>query len=519
MNLTKSKVFFFFCLSFISGVVLASFILIPYFLSGIFLIAGIILIALFWPARIATPARHAYASHAGWQSVAGGTRNWKAVVLGFCLLFMVFGAWRFQSETKIKVYDISQFNEKEKIALIGIVSQQPEKKMENQRIIIEVVKIVGMDKNVSGKILITANKYPGFQYGDELEIKGKLKEPKTDDEFDYKQYLAKDDIYSIMYYPEMNALNKNKGNPVVAALFKIKDKFESNLAEIFPEPQAGLADGLILGEKSALPQKLLDIFAVVGITHIIALSGFNITIIAESLRRLFNRFLMPKNYSFWITVLFIISFVLMTGAAASIVRAGVMGILIVLARRVGRLYNIRNALALAAVIMIYSNPKILRFDLGFQLSFLATLGLVYMSPIIEKYFQWLPEKFEIRGIGIATISAQLAVFPLLLFIFGKLSLIAPLVNLLILPFIPLTMFLIFLSAIIGFIWIKLGIVFGWLAWLFLTYLIKLSELLARIPGAAMNIKIGWVMLMVLYSILLIFIYILFRTLSGRKKES
>ncbi len=497
MSLTKSKIFLFFCLSFILGVALASLVPIPYFLSGIFLIAGIILIILFWD------------------------KKREFVVLGFCLFFVIFGIWRFQSKTEIKDCDISQFNGKSKIALISVVANQPERKMENQRIVVEAQFLEGKSftaesRVVNGKILITANKYPEFQYGDELKIEGKLKAPENFEDsstgqiVDYKNYLAKDDIYSTLYYPKIEILSRGKGNFIKKWLFGIKDKFENNLVKIFPEPQAGLADGLILGEKAALPKNLLDIFAVVGITHIIALSGFNITIIAESLRRFFNKLMLPRGYSFWITVFFIAGFILMTGASASIVRAGVMGILIILARRIGRLYNIRNALALAATIMIYLNPKILRFDLGFQLSFLATLGLVYVSPIIEKYFQWLPEKFDLRGIGIATISAQLAVFPLLLFSFGKLSLVSPLANLLILPIIPLAMFLIFLSALIGFIWIKLGIIFGWPAWLFSTYLIKLSEFLARMPGAAVNIKIGWELLIILYFVLLVLIYILFQ---------
>ena len=508
MLLTKSRIFLYFCLSFILGVALASFFFIFYLVSGIFLIGAIIIIIISWPACIDTPARSDAAS-SGEHSDAGGRKNWVWVVAGFCLIFLVLGVWRFQSRNIISENNVSRFNDKGKIAFAGVISQEPEIKMENQRIVVEVVKINRVGGIVDGKILITVPKYPRYEYGDELKIEGKLKAPSNFEDVstglrvDYKNYLAKDEIYSTIYYPQIEIIGRGKGNKIMNLLFKIKSLFEDKLKIIFHEPQASLADGLLLGEKATFPKTLTDNFSAVGITHIIALSGFNITIIAESLRRVFDKFLLPRQYSFWAIAAIIVGFVVMTGASASVVRAGVMGILIVLARRIGRLYNIRNALVLAAVLMVYFNPKILRFDLGFQLSFLATLGLVYLSPLLEKYFQWLPEKFDLRGIGMATISAQVAVLPLLLFSFGKLSLIAPVANLLVLPIVPLSMLIIFISALIGFAWIKLGVLAGWLAWLLLSYQIKIAEILSKIPFASWNVKINWLVLFAMYAILLL----------------
>jgi competence protein ComEC len=488
MNLTKSKIFLFFCLSFIIGTAFASFLKIPYFIIGIFLIVAIVLVILFWQT-----------SH---QSKLGAGQGKKEmVVLGFCLMIAVLGVWRYQSATKVSVGDISQFNGKGKIVFAGIIDKEPDRRMENQKIIIKIVKVVGIDRIIGGRVLITVNKYPEYSYGDEIKISCKLQEPKNFEGFDYQQYLAKDDIYSVAYNPQAEITGRDKGNKIKASLFKLKDKFEGNLGKILPEPQASYADGLVLGEKSTLPQNILNNFSTVGITHIIALSGFNITIIAESLRRFFNSIMVSRNSSFWITVIFIIGFVVMTGASASIVRAAVMGILLILARKSGRLYSIRNALVFAGLIMIFLNPKILRFDLGFQLSFLAALGLIYISPLFEKYFLWLPKRFDIQGIASATLGAQLAVFPLLLFSFGKLSLISPVANLLILPFVPLAMFWIFLSGFLSFIWLVPTRIIAWISWLILTYQIKIAELLAKIPYAAINVNIGWVWLVVMYAAL------------------
>lgn len=477
LSLTKSKIFLYFCLSFIIGVAVASFIKIPLLVSGVFLIISLIMIILFQQKR------------------------WGLVVVGFCLLFLIAGIWRFHEKSKILENDISQFNEKGRIEFVGIVDSQPEIRTENQKIIVEVKIVKNFKDKITGRVLITTGRYPEYHYAEELEIIGQLKSPKNFNDFNYQEYLAKDDIYSVIYSPEIKVLAKNKGNFIKSSLFWLKNKFEKSLAKILSEPQFSLANGLILGERATLPKNLTEAFNVIGITHIIALSGFNITIIAESLRRFFNSLMISQNWSFWLAVIFIIGFVTMTGASPSVVRAAVMGILIILAQKTGRLYSIRNALVFAGLVMIFSNPKILRFDLGFQLSFLATLGLVYISPLFEKYFNWLPKIFGLRGIVSITLGAQIAVFPLIMFSFGRLSLIAPMANLLILPLIPQTMFLSFLSGLISWFWLDFGKVFSWLAWLFLSYEIKIAEILAHIPYASLNIKINWFWLVVLYLIL------------------
>lgn len=492
MGLTKSKIFLYLCLSFILGVAVASFINIPQLISGIFLIGAIIVVIISWQ----TPHQ---------DKLGAGQKKWILVVLGFCIIFVIAGIWRFQSQSKISENDISKFNEKGRIVFSGIVDEEPDIRMENQKLIIDVTEVqllleVGL-LDIAGRVLVTASKYPEYQYGDKLEITGFLKPPENFEDFDYSAYLAKDNIYSLMYYPEVKKLSENNGSRIKSVLLKIKNSFEDNLAKVLPEPQNSLANGLILGEKAALPQNLLDIFAIVGITHIIALSGYNITIIGENLRKVFNSLMISRNYSFWISVALIVAFVIMTGASASIVRAAVMGILLILARKTNRLYSIRNALVFAGVVMIYLNPKILRFDTGFQLSFLATLGLVYISPFFEKYFLWLPKTLDLRGIASATFGAQIAVLPLVLFNFGRLSLVSPLANILILPIIPFAMFFGFSSGLVSWLWLGFGKFIGWVAWLILTYQIKAAELISKIPLASMDVKIGWVWLVIMYMVL------------------
>ena len=486
MTLSKSRIFLYFCLAFILGVSIASFIEIPLVASGVFLMLAISVIMVFWQ------------------------RKWELVVFGFCLIFILAGIWRFQARTKISPDDISRFNGQGRIIFRGIVDAEPEIKTKKQKIIIQTKEVEFLlnhkKEKVSGRALVLFDKFPEYHYGDEVKITGQLKQPEnfideTGKAFDYRAYLAKDDIYAVSYSPEVEILASGKGNKIKEVLFSLKNSFKSNLAQTLPEPQNSLAKGLILGEKTGLPRDLLDIFAVVGITHIIALSGYNITIISETLRRAFDKLMISRDYSFWLSVGLIIVFVIMTGASASVVRAAIMGILLILARKSSRLYSIRNALIFTGVLMIYSNPKILRFDTGFQLSFLATLGLVYISPLLEKYVLWLPKFLDLQGIASATLGAQIAVLPLILFNFGKLSLIAPLTNVLILPIIPLAMFFAFLSGLFSWFALVFGKTAGWFAWLALSYQIKIAELSAKVPFAALEVKISWIWLVLAYVLL------------------
>src|SRR3989339_112911 len=479
--MSKSQIFLFFCSSFIAGIFVQSLANFPQLLWLGFLVLGIILVAMFWG------------------------RNWKIVIAGFCLMLIVGGAWRYLLMSDINNL-IKQFNDKEKVNLVGVIEAEPDVRSDNTKYKVKTLEVgqvpFGFSPKINfipvqGNILLVAKKYPEYQYGDKIEIVGKLKAPKSSEDFDYQQYLARDDIYSIAYFPEIKLLASGQGNWFLEKLLVVKNKFENSINQILVEPQSSFLAGLLLGEKRGLPLDLAANFSRTGTTHIIALSGYNITIIAVTLISLFNFFMLRRRLAFWLSLIMIALFVLMTGAAASVVRAAIMGILVLLAQQVGRLYSIRNALVFAGAVMVYLSPKVLVWDLGFQLSFGATLGLIYISPILDS---WLtieekdssPKKpLALKQILIATLAAQIAVLPLLVINFGQLSLIAPLANLLILPFIPATMLISFLGALGGLIFLPLGQIFGWITWLFLSYEIKIIELLAKIPIAAINFKWNW----------------------------
>ena len=166
-----------------------------------------------------------------------------------------------------------------------------------------------------------------------------------------------------------------------------------------------------------------------------------------------------------------------------------MGILLLVALNIGRIYNVNNALAFSAMLMVFINPQVLHFDIGFQLSFAALLGLVYFTPMIEPYFWWMPG--ILQPFLLATLSAQVFTLPILLFYFGAISLIAPIINVLVLLAVPPAMFAGFLTGLLGFVWIKLAFPAAVASWLFLSYILKAVELGSSLPFASVNFTINF----------------------------
>lgn len=487
----KSKIFLFICLSFILGIFIGSWIKIPSFILEGFFILGIFWIIFLWPReneKIFT-----------WDK--NKIFNIKMTALGFCILFLVFGIFYFQKSFS-KQYALQIYNDtKEEIILKGIVVGDLGNKKNTKKIIFEV-------RDVSKeKILIYLPTKLNYQYGDELKIKTKLTTPFESDDFSYKNYLNRYNIHSIAYYPKIKLLAKNKGNFIQQNLFFIKNKFKEKIMAILPAPESSFLAGLLIGTQEDIPSQLMNSFNITGTTHLIALSGYNITIIGILLMNLFYILYFSKSSSFWLTIIMIIFFVILTGAEASVVRAAIMGILILLSKKIGRLKNITNAVVFTACLMLLFNPKILRYDIGFQLSFLATLGIIYVSPILfKKGFYKIPNDLEFRESFLMTVSAQIMTFPIIIYNFGRLSLIAPIVNVLILPVVPLSMLYGFIATLLGFFELILAKIAGFFAWIFLAYEIKTIKLFSEIPFASIKIEMHWLIVFWLYGLIILWIW-------------
>lgn len=360
------------------------------------------------------------------------------------------------------------------------IVKEPEKKEYFKNLVVETNED-NLFKNSNDKkvrVLVRSELYQDFNYGDNIKLKCQVENIKNfSSDFDYRMYLAKDDIYYSCAKAEIKKISDGENN-WYKFILKIRNDLEKSLAKIIPQPEAALAQGILFGGSNRLSKEMQDLFSQTGMSHIVAVSGYNVTIIAEYLMIIGIFLGLWRTQAFYAAILGIFIFIAAIGFPSSALRAGVMGILILWAIKNGRLANFENAILLAGTIMLVINPLILRWDIGFQLSFLATIGLVKLSPIWEKYILKKYKAWGITEIIMMTISAQLFVLPIILYNFHNLALISILANVLILPVIPVTMLFALLTTIFSFVFYPLALIFGWLAYALLKYEIEIIALLA-----------------------------------------
>jgi len=374
----------------------------------------------------------------------------------------------------------------EKISFKATISDEPDVRDTSVRY---TVKPIGFESLV----LIMADRFPEFQYGDKIKVSGKLDLPKNFEndngtEFDYISYLAKDKIHFLIYRPQVEKLEGNEGNKIISYLYSLKNISIEKISAVVPEPNASLLGGVIFGTKQSLGEKLLDDFRKVGLIHIIVLSGYNITIIAAGVF-FATSFLGKRNLSFILSIIFITLFSVMVGLGATVVRAGIMALIAILARFLGRPADALRFLFIAGFLMVFWNPLILFYDPSFQLSFMATLGLILFSPFVfnfiseHKFAKYIPIKYGLREIISATLAVQFFVLPLLIRMAGFVSLISFIVNPLILPLVPLAMAFGAITGAIGIFSEILSWPFGIVSYFISQVMIVVTEFSASLPFA------------------------------------
>ncbi len=425
--------------------------------------------------------------------------NKKFFIFPAIFLCLCGGIFYFQSKNnpEINQNHLAYYNNQGKREFSGIITNNPYVQKGNQKIILA-------GESFKGKVLITTFAYPRFQYGDILKVTGKLQTPKNFSDFSYQDYLALQDVYSVCYQPAIEIIDRNQGSFFYRNVYCGKNFLEGRMNLVLPEPDASFANGLLFGSRKSIPEKLMNDFNTTGLTHIIAISGWNITIIANLLMKIFS--FLPRRFSFWLVVIGLIFFTIFVGGQAAVVRAAIMGILTFWALRSGRLKSILNGVVLTATVMLLINPKIFNFDVGFQLSFLATVGILYCYPFFEKIFSRLTNFFSLRETLGVTFSAQVLVVPFIIYRFGRFSLISPLANVLILPLIPYAMLTGFLADLIAIFSNFCGKVFGFSAFLILNYVIKIIHFLAGLKFASLNLGKISQLIIVSYYLLLLGIY-------------
>jgi competence protein ComEC len=501
-NLSKSKIFLLSLLSFIIGIAVSSFLSadilkfrLVYF--SLIIVFGILVFS-FW-----------------------SSRNLRIIAL--CGLFLFLGIWRFGVSVHLAGFsDIDHYNG-QTVLVTGTIIDKPQASVKNQKLTVqaEEINIKKREINgltVNGKVSVYTGLYPVFGYGDRLEMLCKLKQPEPYNDFAYDKYLARYDIYSICSFPKIKLLSKDNGNLFYSEIYSLNQGLVDIINYSMPAKEAGLASGIILGERSGITDDLNIAFSNLGLSHIVAISGMNITILAGAFMALFLAVSVNRKKAFYLTSTLLIVFIILVGAPASAVRAGIMGILVLRATSLGRAAKLQNILIIAAFLMLIFNPKILRDDVGFQLSFLAVAAICYALPVIEKLNEWIEDKDwpkylsltvkAVVSILIMTTSIQLLTMPILAYDFSKISIMAPVANLFILWTQPPIMILTIIVLILSFLFPFWSPFFFLPTYALVYYIIKIVEYLNKFPYTYIEADIKYKGFLWLWIIVYYFVIIL-----------
>jgi competence protein ComEC len=372
----------------------------------------------------------------------------------------------------------------------GSVADDPDKRATSLHVTLQVESINGQEAP-HGKLLALLPRESNVAYGDKVEVRGLIELPQTFETqtgrmFDYPGYLRVRGISAVMQQAAVRA-QWPAGTTFIGSLYALKHTFEDSLQQNIAEPDVSLLEGMLLGERGGFSQELLQAFIIVGLIHIVVLSGSNISIVAEGVFRLLGAIpRLPRAYIFALGFIAILLFALMVGGGAATVRAVIMGAIAIVARYLRRPQAALRALIVAAVLMALWNPLAPLYDNGFILSVLATFGLITLSPWVEKKLARVPAwaHFNLRSIVASTLAVEAFILPALLYTSGYLSLVSVPVNALVLPLVPLVMLVGFAAGLLGLLHPWLAFVPALAAQFVLKLILLITQGAAALPFAA-----------------------------------
>jgi len=465
MNRTTPLAWFFYiaCLAFVGGVGIGIFFR-PSFTS--LALAALILSTLAFLARRTTVTY----IHTG------------LIVVG---IFLVLGLLRTEYAWQGVGHSALESMVSQAVVLEGVVLREPEVRERSQHWYVQ---------SGDDTVLIITDRYEtAASYGDVVRVEGTLAKPEafTTDlgrTFNYPGYLLARGVEYQVRYPTITRIAAGEGNQLVSGLYTAKEQFVEALSGVVPEPALSLSVGLLLGIKQSLGEELEAVFRDSGIIHIVVLSGYNLTIIAGFMMVLLS-FVAGIRVRVVAGIVAILLFATMVGWSATVARATIMAIVALLSLMLGRQYVVVRALCLAGVLMLVHNPFLLVYDVGFQLSFLATMGLIVVAPKLETAVltgQWW---HPVQQFLVTTLAAQIAVLPLLLYHMGEVSLVAIATNVLVLPVVPLAMLLSFLTGLLALLVPAGAVILSYPTTAVLWYIIEQARFWAGLPYATLPVPV------------------------------
>jgi competence protein ComEC len=426
------------------------------------------------------------------------------ITVALLILAVLGGIVRYQSSLPAAEGEnyVQYYNDKTAVELKGVISQAPDVRDKSTHIYLSCIVVNSADgwKNLDGQVLLFVPRYPVYNYGDELLVNGKLETPQAIDDFDYPGYLANQGIFSTMLSPKIEVTATGKGFRPLAWVYSLRNRLSEAMAATLPEPQAALAQGMILGIRGNIAPSLQDSFIRSGTTHILVISGSQFNIVAGILVATGIWLFGKRRYFYvWLALAAIWIYALLTGMSPPVIRSAIMVSLFLIADLLGRQRSTIIVLGFAAAVMVAITPRILR-DASFQLTFLSTIGMVFVAPRLQSWGKQViaarlgEEGFIVRTANwisdslFVTLGVTIVIWPVLGYYFGLLSIVSPIATLLVLPALPYLIFSGTAAAVIGVFLLPLGQVIGWLAWLSASYMLVIINGFANIPLS--SVKMG-----------------------------
>lgn len=424
-------------------------------------------------------------------------KQWRRISplpLAAVIAAILFGAWRYPVAKAWQPPDLAFYNDSSEITIVAKIINMPEEGDRTTRFFVQAESGISEDgnsKELVGKALVEVPNSQTWKYGDRIRISGLVETPPENETFSYREYLSHQGVNTLFSYPYVELLTSNTGNPVLAALYTYRQHADKVIGQILPQPESALLSGILLGLENNIPADVEAAFRETGTAHIIAISGFNIAVVAAFAFWIFRKIALRWNAALLtIAVLFLYS--VFVGWQPSVVRAAIMGSMAILGSLIGRRGAGLNMLAFTAAVMCAFDPY-LPWNVSFQLSFTATLGLILLGDPLQRGFSiWLESRISkenakkiAQWVGeylLLTIAAQIATLPVIAFQFQRISLTALVANPLILPAQPLLMVLGAIAVFLASIFLPAGRLLAFLVLPLASYTIRVVELLAELPG-------------------------------------
>lgn len=415
----------------------------------------------------------------------------------FFLCFVLLGVFRTQAYEK----DLETQLESGRQTIQGVIVDELDKRSAYQNVSLLTSE---------GKVLARVSLYKDLRFGDELELQGDL-ELRTElegEDASYGNYLGRQGVVALMSEARVEHRIEGTGS-FRKGLYGFKSFLERRLQVLLPEPESSFAAGLLLGSRKGMSEELTEAFRTVGLLHIVAISGSNISLVIATVFMLLS--FLPLRLRVFISVGILAVFVLLVGATSTVIRAAVMGVLTLVGLYTGRRSMALFGLVWSVVLLVFWNPYLLLFDVGFQLSVLSTFGLLVFVPVLQETLHCLERLpswvYSFKEAFLLTVAAQITTLPLMLYAFGQTSWTTPFVNVLVAPLIPLAMLASFFALFVP--W------FMALAWVFLAGIEKVALLGAQVPGASLAISLSLNGLFLAYFLELLFLLRFYKPILGR----